>query len=146
MVNFGDSLVEADKENAPITRVDIAFLFKDKGDFDNREEIIDIIYNGVKEPSLMCFDYADLLNIIKPNRKFELIKTFLDKISGYQATIDASAGTIVVFTCGPKDTLGFVNAIIEDNFSKTGGLVTIAFIKPEAPSGNPKLDIILARK
>jgi len=127
-------------------RKEIAELFKCNNDFVGREEMINFVYRVVIEPGLLGLDYSDIKNIFVPNPKFRFIKTFLNKINKYQTAINNSAGIFVIFTCGPEDTLGFVNAILEEHFHKADACVPQCFIGPKAQSGNPKLEIILANR
>jgi len=124
----------------------IVGLFKDKSNFVGREEMINLVYRVIAEPGLLGLDYSDIKNIFVPNSKFRLTKTFLNEISEYQTAIDDSAGVFVVFTCGPEDTLGFVNEILEDHFHRAGACVPQCFIDPKVQSGNPKLEIILGNR
>jgi len=127
-------------------REEIAELFKGNTDFVGREEMINLVYRAVIEPGLLGLDYLDIKNIFVSNSKFRFIKTFLSEIRKYQSVVDDSAGVFVVFTCGSDDTLGFVNAILQEHFHKAGACVPQCFIDSKMKSGNPKLEIILANR
>ena len=128
------------------TRKEIAGLFNADNNFVEHKEMIDLVYKVVIESGLLGLDYRDIKNIFVPNSRFRLIKTFLNEINKYQTAINNSTGDFVVFTCGPDDTLGFVNAILKAHFHKAGACVPQCFIAPKAQSGNPKLEIILGNR
>jgi len=128
------------------TRKEIAGLFNADNNFVEHKEMIDLVYKVVIESGLLGLDYGDIKNIIVSNSKFKLIKTFLNEIKKHQSAIDDSTGVFVVFTCGSNDTLGFVNAILEEHFKKSGACVSQCFIDSKVQSGNPKLEIILANR
>ncbi len=128
------------------TMEDVEDLFKGKTGFKDREELIDVIYKGIKNPGVFGYDFADIRGIITKNSDFKLIKTFLNEIQEHQETIDSYSDVFFVFTGGPDDTLGFTESIIEKHFYRAANCMCLGGIDPNAESGNPKLEIILAKK
>jgi len=128
-----------------LNKSDIVNLFKGKPVFEKKNQVIDLIFKAVNEPSLLGLDFSDITNLIKSGNKFQFLSCESSNLQIHQKEIDAVSGTIVFITVGENGTLRQVNALLEKHFSKPN-LIPIAWMSNKVPTDNPKIEVLLIYK